>query len=635
MNSHDFAETAPPAAKVRSDDYELRIRQGPERARVAGVKEKDRKPVDPPPIIQLTIKDDSDPSQNYLQSPYYFMCCNLYEARAEGPPVATQNALAGTLVSSLHRLKDVDNSDGGFFVFGDLSVKIEGEFRLLFSLFEMLKAEVIHIKSVMSDPFTVYAPKHFPGMSESTFISRSFGDQGVRLRIRKEPRTLLRKRPLGPPARPEPMRPESYPRPYPPISSDARPPLYAPPPPQGHGHGQPACPQPEFAPGQPLAGHPLYARAEYARGDYSRADYARDDYPRADHSRGDYPREEYPRADYGRDEYSRGAYARRDYSPADYSPYAEASKRQRTSADLTGRYPGVEREGRPEPAGDAAATAPSYAHYAAPPHASSQPAPAPYPPQAPLPGPSAMPEFTFRAPAPGSSPSPYPSPGSQRGPISPLTASPGYPGQARYYTTTAPPPPPPSLAAAPPHPPSSLPNLPDIATLQRMQHLHYTQPASGHSVATTTSSRFPLPPTLLARRSTLGPEPYPALQPPTATHAAAAGGGGSSHGSILHMALPMPPLSRASLALSSSSSSMQLPPLQALAAPQLPVEAPAPAPEPPAARPMPMPMPTTGTMSACFPLSAEPRHAPAPAHITTSSTFDPIPRPQSQTSRAA
>lgn len=62
-----------------SEDYELTIRQRPERARVAGVKEKgkcsskfcyilsneplDRKPVDPPPIIQLTIKDDSDPAQ--------------------------------------------------------------------------------------------------------------------------------------------------------------------------------------------------------------------------------------------------------------------------------------------------------------------------------------------------------------------------------------------------------------------------------------------------------------------------------------------------------------------------------------------------------------------------------------------
>jgi len=29
--------------------------------------------------------------------------------------------------------------DGGFFVFGDLSVKLEGDFRLKFTLFEMRK----------------------------------------------------------------------------------------------------------------------------------------------------------------------------------------------------------------------------------------------------------------------------------------------------------------------------------------------------------------------------------------------------------------------------------------------------------------------------------------------------------------
>ncbi|PUU77611.1 velvet factor-domain-containing protein, partial [Tuber borchii] len=206
---------------IHSEDYELHIRQGPERARIAGVKEKDRKPVDPPPIIQLKIRDDTDPAQNYLQSPYYFMCTNLYSSMHDSPsPIPPHQALAGTLVSSLHRLKDIDNSDGGFFVFGDLSVKIEGEFRLRFSLFEMLKNEVVHIKSITSDPFTVYAAKNFPGMSESTFLSRSFGDQGVRLRIRKEPRTLLKRPPPG-------MRPEDYPhphpaRPYMPMPNDSR-----------------------------------------------------------------------------------------------------------------------------------------------------------------------------------------------------------------------------------------------------------------------------------------------------------------------------------------------------------------------------------------------------------------------------
>ncbi|KAI5808088.1 velvet factor-domain-containing protein [Peziza echinospora] len=215
MSSHTFADASSRAGRLRSEDYELHIRQGPERARVAGVKEKDRKPVDPPPIIQLKIRDDQDPAQNYLQSPYYFMCTNLYSIHDTPSAIPPHQALAGTLVSSLHRLKDIDNSDGGFFVFGDLSVKIEGEFRLRFSLFEMLKNEVVHIKSITSDPFTVYAAKNFPGMSESTFLSRSFGDQGVRLRIRKEPRTLL-KRPS------HSLRPEEYPRPFVPQMPEPR-----------------------------------------------------------------------------------------------------------------------------------------------------------------------------------------------------------------------------------------------------------------------------------------------------------------------------------------------------------------------------------------------------------------------------
>lgn len=49
--------------------------------------------------------------RNYLQSPYYFMCCNLCDV-VHDPPAqyASQSTLAGSLVSSLHRLKDVDNT---------------------------------------------------------------------------------------------------------------------------------------------------------------------------------------------------------------------------------------------------------------------------------------------------------------------------------------------------------------------------------------------------------------------------------------------------------------------------------------------------------------------------------------------
>ncbi|PLB38263.1 protein vosA [Aspergillus candidus] len=178
-----------------SSEFDLIIRQQPSRARVAGGKEKERKPVDPPPIVQIRVKEEGTYlAQHYLQSPYYFMCCSLYDSSDDSPvPVSPSTTLTGTLVSSLHRLKDVDNTDGGFFVFGDLSIKIEGDFRLKFTLFEMRKEVVTYLKSTISDRFTVSPPKSFPGMAESTFLSRSFADQGVKLRIRKEPRTLIKR----------------------------------------------------------------------------------------------------------------------------------------------------------------------------------------------------------------------------------------------------------------------------------------------------------------------------------------------------------------------------------------------------------------------------------------------------------
>ncbi|KAL1918760.1 uncharacterized protein VTP21DRAFT_2782 [Calcarisporiella thermophila] len=46
----------------------------------------------------------------------------------------------------------------------------------------MLRAQIV------SDVFTVYPPKLFPGMAESTYLSRHFSEQGFRMRTRKENR---------------------------------------------------------------------------------------------------------------------------------------------------------------------------------------------------------------------------------------------------------------------------------------------------------------------------------------------------------------------------------------------------------------------------------------------------------------
>ncbi|KAL2020409.1 hypothetical protein VTK56DRAFT_8452 [Thermocarpiscus australiensis] len=185
-------------------DFELAVRQQPKYACVAIGKGKERKPIDPPPIVQLIVNPRKDPAKTYLQNPYLILTARLIrigdgepEDQQQGPK---ESDLTGTLVSSLYSLKDTDNSQGGFFVFGDLSVRRVGTYRLAFILYELKLAEkeCWLLSRTVSDPFVVYATKTFPGLAESTFLTRSFSDQGVRLRLRKDSRTVsTKKRSIG------------------------------------------------------------------------------------------------------------------------------------------------------------------------------------------------------------------------------------------------------------------------------------------------------------------------------------------------------------------------------------------------------------------------------------------------------
>ncbi|CAO3636066.1 unnamed protein product [Cunninghamella blakesleeana] len=173
----------------QNHQFSLVIRQQPIQARVCTNNEKDRKAIEPPPIIQIQLNNTSkEESKNFLQNPFYFMFVNLvhsttYEDIYQHPP-----ALSGQTVSSMYKLKDITNDDGSFFCFGDLSSKMEGEFRLKFTLCEILNTSAIHRMHIYSQPFHVYHSKNMPKPLNTTFLSRSFADQGVRIRIRKEHR---------------------------------------------------------------------------------------------------------------------------------------------------------------------------------------------------------------------------------------------------------------------------------------------------------------------------------------------------------------------------------------------------------------------------------------------------------------
>jgi hypothetical protein len=182
---------------LRPNTCHLEVRQQPREALVTVKgKEKFRKPVDPPPILQLKLNDSTNLSVDFLQNPYIFVSASLWKADRDEPVEHTPNdSLAGTLVSSLHRLKDIDNKDGGFFVFGDISVRIQGSFRLYFTMYEFQpsQGEFQFLGSQTSEKFDVVLPKDFKGLEESTYLSRAFSDQGVRLRLRKEARGMMKR----------------------------------------------------------------------------------------------------------------------------------------------------------------------------------------------------------------------------------------------------------------------------------------------------------------------------------------------------------------------------------------------------------------------------------------------------------
>lgn len=148
---------------------------------MCGVGEKaDRRPIDPAPIIQLRVvihpqpvsqagdgsakavdvKDSSTISTPYhksdasvpqlrrgepvttalgegwedkawyLENPYYFMCAMLADAEKDDELHLLSDGktryTTGSCVSCLYHLRDIDGSHQGFFVFPDLSIRVEG-----------------------------------------------------------------------------------------------------------------------------------------------------------------------------------------------------------------------------------------------------------------------------------------------------------------------------------------------------------------------------------------------------------------------------------------------------------------------------------------------------------------------------
>ena len=225
--------------------YCLQVIQQPERARACGAGAKceqvehvndvvgadmmiasaDRRPVDPPPVVQLRVFEGEGDKKEDITFSYeanFFLYASLEAARPiaharhqPAPPQQPPLVLTGMPVSGMAYLDRP--KEAGYFIFPDLSVRHEGRYRLSFNLYEQTKREhdldsdpsaegqgkvPYGIESpdssfdfrmaVKSASFNVWSAKKFPGLKESTPLSRQVAEQGCRVRIRRDVRMRRR-----------------------------------------------------------------------------------------------------------------------------------------------------------------------------------------------------------------------------------------------------------------------------------------------------------------------------------------------------------------------------------------------------------------------------------------------------------
>lgn len=166
--------------------------------------------IDPPPIIQLLVTDSQTRQVDLDELRYSLnvVHCTLWNADGTHEETAlvqpdrrATRRLMGQLVASPSVAKDEHDNEGCFFCFPDLSCRTHGRYRLRFIL---MRIDPMNLNvgdsspiltEVLSDAFTVYTAKDFPGMRPSSALTRALKLQGCNIQVKKgNEKALARKR---------------------------------------------------------------------------------------------------------------------------------------------------------------------------------------------------------------------------------------------------------------------------------------------------------------------------------------------------------------------------------------------------------------------------------------------------------
>ena len=192
--------------------------QQPKAARACGLGERDRRVVDPPPILQLKILgyDPSSPhDREILRAPFNIVNCLLIAVPNRNAPLSI-----GQDVSQIHDPNDPSKALRRFmgqtvvspffgedieaplslpreariatyYIFSDLSCRQNGLYRLKFVLNPLTVDATVpggrteSAAEALSDVFEVFSAKDFPGMRASSALTIELKRQGATVPVKK------------------------------------------------------------------------------------------------------------------------------------------------------------------------------------------------------------------------------------------------------------------------------------------------------------------------------------------------------------------------------------------------------------------------------------------------------------------
>ncbi|KAF9154496.1 hypothetical protein BG015_000783 [Linnemannia schmuckeri] len=120
---------------------------------------------------------------------------NMIATPGQSDPPKLTRILMGSLVVSPILLNNPEGIPGWYFSFPDLSIRTEGTYTLKFSLMRFGSCDFsssedgqasMLVAEEISEPFQVFSAKKFPGMTESTELSKAFAKQGLKIPIRND-----------------------------------------------------------------------------------------------------------------------------------------------------------------------------------------------------------------------------------------------------------------------------------------------------------------------------------------------------------------------------------------------------------------------------------------------------------------